>query len=153
MKRRFENGRLFIILAAPILSVPVGYLFITTESVVTAYVCSFFFSMFSPMWTGPAASTLNDLVLPRMRALASAFYIMMITFIGLALGPYLIGFVSDSLVNSGAESGAALQGAMIYALGMFGLATIFILAAFYFLPNDEATRQARAQAAGEAGPD
>ena len=148
-KGRFTNGRLVIIMAVPILSMPTAYLFLTTENVVTAYVCSFFFSLFSPMWTGPAATTLNDLLLPRMRALSSAFYIMMITFIGLALGPYLIGYVSDGLASSGAESGAALQQAMVYALGMLGIASFFVIAAFKSLPNDEATRMDRARAAGE----
>jgi MFS family permease len=149
LKRRFSNGRLLVIVAVPILATPFAYVFVTTENVITAYVCSFFFSMFSPMWTGPAATTLNDLLLPRMRALSSAFYIMMITFIGLALGPYLIGYVSDGIASSGADSGAALQQAMIYALAMLGIASIFIIAAFRFLPSDEATRIERARAAGE----
>jgi MFS family permease len=150
LKRRFINGRLIVILVAPILSAPFAYVFVTTENTITAYICSFFFSMFSPMWTGPAATTLNDLLLPRMRALSSAFYIMMITFIGLALGPYLIGYVSDGIMSSGVESGDALQRAMVYALGMLGVAGVFIVAAFGFLPRDEATRLDRARAAGEA---
>lgn len=149
LKQRFVNGRLFVILAVPLLSAPVAYLFITTEHVVTAYLCSFLFSIFSPMWTGPGATTLNDLLLPRMRAISSAFYIMMITFIGLALGPYLIGYVSDGITSSGAESGDALRLAMTYTLAMFGLATFFIVAAFKFLPGDEVSRMDRAAAAGE----
>jgi len=149
LKRRFVNGRLVVMLAVPILAVPTGYVFVTTENVITAYVSSFFFSMFSPMWTGPGATTLNDLLLPRMRALSSAFYILMITFIGLALGPYLIGYVSDGIASSGAASGEALRQAMVYALGMLSIASLFIIAAFKFLPNDEATRMDRARAAGE----
>jgi len=84
-----------------------------------------------------------------MRALSSAFYIMMITFIGLALGPYLIGYVSDFIGASGTESGRALQQAMTYALGMLGIATLFTIAALRFLPGDEASRLDRARAAGE----
>jgi MFS family permease len=149
LKSRSVSGRLYVILAAPILSMPAGYIFVTTENVVTAYICSFFFSMFSPMWTGPAATTLNDLLLPRMRALSSAFYIMMITFIGLALGPYMIGFVSDSLAAPGADAGESLGRAMTYALGMLGIAVAFVLVAIRTLPDDEATRLDRARAAGE----
>ena len=78
---------------------------------------------------------------------------MMITFIGLALGPYLIGYVSDGIAASGAESGDALRQAMVYALGMFGFASVFIVAALMFLPSDEATRMDRARAAGEVGLD
>ncbi len=149
LKNRFPNGRLVVILAAPILSMPAAFIFITTENATTAYISSFLFSMFAPMWTGPSATTLNDLLLPRMRALSSAFYIMMITFIGLALGPYLIGYVSDGSTSDGMESGEALRQAMLYALGMLGVASLFTLAAFKFLPKDEATRLDRARAAGE----
>ncbi len=39
--------------------------------------------------------------MPRMRGTASAFYILMITFIGLALGPYSIGKLSDALAQGG----------------------------------------------------
>ena len=49
------------------------------------------------MWIGPGASTVQDLVLPRMRATASAAYLLVVTFIGLALGPYTIGRLSVAL--------------------------------------------------------
>jgi hypothetical protein len=39
---------------------------------------------------------------------------------------------------------------MVYALAMLGVASIFIIAAFSFLPGDEASRLERARAAGEA---
>ena len=101
------------------------------------------------MWTGPGAGTVNDLLMPRMRAIASTFYIMMITFIGLALGPYLIGFVSDRIGSSTGDTAEALRQAMVYALFMFIVAGGFVLAAMKFLPGDEATRLERAKAAGE----
>ena len=47
------------------------------------------------MWIGAGASTVQDLVLPRMRAVASAFYLLVLTFVGLALGPYTVGQLSD----------------------------------------------------------
>jgi len=152
LRRRFVNGRLFVIAAVPVLSLPFVFGFLTTDSPIVAYVCSFFFSIFSPMWTGPSASTLNDLVMPRMRAIASAFYIMMITFIGLALGPYLIGYVSDSISVATGDSSEALRQAMIYSLIMFFVAGSFIVAALKFLPGDEAGRLDRVRAAGEANP-
>ena len=150
LRRRYVNGRLIVIAAVPILSVPFVYVFLTTDSAVVAYVASFFFSMFAPMWTGPGASTVNDLLMPRMRAIASAFYIMMITFIGLALGPYLIGYVSDGIGTATGDSAEALRQAMIYSLSMFLVASVFIIAALKFLPADESSRLERAKAAGEA---
>jgi hypothetical protein len=77
------RGRLYVALGSVIFSLPLAIGVLATEDLVTAYVLNFFVSMFAPMWLGPGASTVNDLVLPRMRAIASAFYIMMITVIGL----------------------------------------------------------------------
>ncbi len=92
---RTVNARIYVGLAVPILATPFALGFLLAENAWVAYACSFGFSIFSPMWIGAAASTVNDLVMPRMRALASAYYILMNTFIGLALGPYGIGRLSD----------------------------------------------------------
>ncbi|MBV1905565.1 MAG: MFS transporter [Pseudomonadales bacterium] len=149
LRRSTINGRLIVIAGVPVLSAPCAYVFLTTENTVTAYTFFFLYSLFSPMWTGCGATTVNDLLMPRMRAISSAFYILMITFIGLALGPYLVGYVSDSIGQSGVMSGEALRQSMIFSLWMFALAGVFILASFRFLARDEATRIERAKAAGE----
>jgi len=149
LRRRHGNGRLYVGLAVPLLAAPFGFVFVSTDNLIVAYVCNFFFSVFSPMWTGPAASTVNDLVMPRMRAVASAFYILMITFIGLALGPYLIGLVSDSLIGTGVDDADALREAMLWALIMLGVSALFLMLAMRSLPGDEASRLQRARLAGE----
>jgi MFS family permease len=53
--------------------------------------------MFSSAWVGAAIATLQDLVLPRMRATAGATYILGTTMVGLALGPYFAGKMADVL--------------------------------------------------------
>jgi MFS family permease len=93
------------------------------------------------MWIGVGAATVQDLVLPRMRATASAFYLLVITFVGLALGPYSIGLVSDRLGD--------LRLAMLAALAANGVALVLVLLSARTLERDEATRRARARAAGE----
>ena len=84
---------------------------------------------------------MQDLVLPRMRAVASAFYIMVITFVGLALGPYTIGRLSDVLGD--------LRLAMMVGLLANGFALIFLWLASRHLAGDEETLHERARAAGE----
>jgi MFS family permease len=108
------------------------------------------FSILSPAWIGSGASTVNDLVMPRMRATASAYYVLMNTFVGLALGPYLIGQISDLYFAAGVASGEALQTAMTWGLVMFGVAGAFLVAATRHLGADETSRLQRAQALGEA---
>ena len=149
--RRFTPGaRLLVGLAVPGLAAPFGLGFLYTDSVWIAYACSFAFSIFSPMWVGAAASTVNDLVMPRMRALASAYYLLMNTFIGLALGPYLIGQVSDVYIAGGMDSGPALRQAMSWGLGVLVVSLVFLLAALRYLRHDEDSRLARARSYGEA---
>ena len=53
-----------------------------------------FAHMFASAWVGAAVATLQDLVLPRMRATAGATYILGTTMVGLALGPYFAGKMS-----------------------------------------------------------
>jgi MFS family permease len=150
LRARTANARLVVGLAVPILSGPFAIWFLTTDNVWIAYACSFAFSIFSPMWVGAAASTVNDLVMPRMRALASAYYILMVTFIGLALGPYLMGQVSDIYINAGLGEGDALRRAMMWGCAMLGVSMIFLLGAVRFLALEEDNRLDRAQALGEA---
>ena len=87
-------------------------------------------------------STIQALVLPRMRGSATAVYILSITLLGLALGPFTVGFVSDA-------TGDLRQGLAV-ALLMNLAATAFIGFAAYFIEADEGTLLERARAAGES---
>jgi MFS family permease len=149
LRSRSINARLWVGIAAPLLSVPIGWEFVTTASVPIAYACSFLFSIVSPMWLGPSAGTVNDLVMPRMRAMASAFYLLMVTFIGLALGPFTIGQLSDAFAASGMSPADALRQAMLWGLTPLGAAVIFLMLALRYLGSDETSRLDRARAAGE----
>ena len=140
LKARSSNARLWVGIIAVALSVPSGLLFLLTDHAWVAYLASFLFSTTSPMWLGGAASTVNDLVLPHMRATASAYYILMLTFIGLALGPFMIGQISDSYIVEGLAAGAALRNAMMWSLVMFAASLALLLLATRYLPGDEAAR-------------
>jgi len=149
-KARSPNGRLWIGALTIALSVPSGLWMLHTKSLVLAYVLNFVFSLVSPLWIGAGASAVNELVLPRLRALASAFYLLVLTFVGLALGPYTMGKVSDVLARGGAAPGEALRSAMTLGMGMFAVSGVALLLAARFLPGEEASRLERARAAGEA---
>jgi MFS family permease len=137
------EGRLYVGIAGALLPIPVAWWMLTTPSVTTAYVLNFPLSVFASMWIGVGVSTVQDLVLPRMRAVASAFYILVVTFIGFALGPYCIGELSDELGD--------LAAAMRYSLVVNLVSAVILWRALYTLPRDESTLLARARAAGEAG--
>ncbi len=131
-------------------SVPFGLGLLHAPTVELAYLCNFAFTIVSPLWVGPAATTVNELVLPRMRAIASAFYLLIVTFIGLALGPYAVGKVSDVFASGGAESGQALRSAMQLGLAPFALSAVLFALAWSRVGAAEASKLERARAVGEA---
>jgi MFS family permease len=68
------------------------------------------------MYLGPCAAHVNSLAPPRMRALASSFYIATLVFVGLAVGPYVIGRLSDLFAAHGASPAQALRGGFVWSL-------------------------------------
>ena len=134
-------ARLYIGLVVTVAPVPFAIWMLATGSTTTAYVLNFVVSVGAGMWIGPAAASVQDLVLPRMRAVASASYILVITFVGLALGPYTVGRISVATGD--------LPFAMMLAFSANAGAFVFLLLATRHLPRDETTREERAIAAGE----
>jgi len=142
-RRRTPNGRLYVALLTTILPVPFALITLTTSNLTLACITYFPQSLCGALWSGAAVSTIQELVLPRMRALASAAYLLMVTFVGLALGPYAIGRLSGAV--------GSLRAAMLIGLSANAVALLFGLLAARHLPQDEATTLARARAAGEPG--
>ena len=149
LRRYTPRGRMYVGYLTIALMVPGGLAFLYAESVWVAYVASFFFSIASPLWVAIPPATVNDLVLPRMRALASAFYIVMPTFLGLALGPYLMGYASDIFFGQGMDEASSLRIAMLLSLFILIPSAILIFIASRHLEADENSRIERARAAGE----
>jgi MFS family permease len=141
-RRHDPRGRIFVNMASVTLAAPATWFIFTTDSVSAFYWVFPFAHMLGAMWVGAAVATLQDLVLPRMRATAGATYILGTTMVGLALGPYFAGKVADV-----AESLRA---------GIFALYLIVPLTLLGLwlgsrrLEELESTRVERARAVGEA---
>ncbi len=148
-KLRYANGRLYVVFIGVALTIPSILLMLYTDSIVVALWMNFVYHIPITMFVGIPPATTSDLVLPRMRAVASAFYLLMNTLIGLALGPYFIGQLSDLFAEAGRDGADALRLAMLSALGIFVLTIAFVLLAMRYLPRDEASRLERAGALGE----
>lgn len=140
-RRHHPAGRLFVAMLSSAMSVPVALWLFTTENVTLAYVLTFPLWLLNAMWVGCGAATVQDLVLPRMRASASAAYTLFLTLIGLAMGPYVIGRVSVALGD--------LRSAILWALLVNAIAFGFAILAARYITHDEATLHQRARAAGE----
>jgi len=101
------------------------------------------------MWVGLAATTVSDLVLPRMRAIAGAFYLLVLSMIGLALGPYTVGKISDVFQLQGQSEGDALRLAFTVALVFLVIPLVTFVLASRYLPEDESSKIDRARELGE----
>ncbi len=150
LKSRMPNGRLLIGYFAVFGTVPLVLWMITTESLMLAFALNFLYHIPSASWPGIPPSTATDLVMPRMRAVAGAYYILVNTFIGLAIGPYAMGKLSDFYLGTGMNPAESLQTAIITSLLIFVVTLVFLTLAWRHLPGDEASRLSRARELGEA---
>ncbi|MEM7016562.1 MAG: MFS transporter [Pseudomonadota bacterium] len=148
-KQRHPAGRLIIGYIAVFGTAPLVLWMIYTESLMMAFFLNFAHHLFSACWPGIPPSTAADLVMPRMRAVAGAYYILVNTFIGLALGPYFMGLLSDGFAAGGMESAESLQAAIACSMLMFIVTLACLTLAWRNLPKDEASRLERAQSYGE----
>jgi MFS family permease len=142
-RRRHPAGRLFVGMLAATLPLPFAIWLFNTTDPRLAFLLNIPMWLTASLWSGCGPATVQDLVLPRMRAVASAGYLLMLTLVGLALGPYLIGRLSLALGN--------LRQAILLSLSASGLALLCGAMAARRLAHDEASVLARARAAGEWG--
>ncbi|MDE0884909.1 MAG: MFS transporter [Myxococcota bacterium] len=150
LKTRFPSGRMVLGYICILGVVPLLLLLLYTESMVLAFWINFFLTIPAACGASVPPTTASDLVMPRMRAVAGAYYILVNTFVGLALGPYAIGQISDVLNRGGMNDADALRSAIGLSMLIFIPALFFLYLAQKHLPEDEASRLDRAHSLGES---
>lgn len=142
LRARLPAGRILVIMfgiLAPALPIWIGF---TTEDAFTFYLMNFLAGMFGAAALGAAAATTQDLVLPRMRGTATAAFFLSTTLVGLALGPYMVGQISD-LTGS-------MRTGVLSILAVVPVSMALLIYAYRALPRAEGTIASRAAEAGEA---
>lgn len=140
-RRRSVAGRVYFCLAAAGAALVNGLTLFTVTDTGLFYFLFFPFMVFSTAWLGPGTSTVQDLVLPRMRATGAAMYFLTTTFIGAGLGPYTVGRLSLALGDLGA--------AILISLGILALAAVFFTLAARHMGDAETSMGGRVKRAGE----
>ena len=140
---RNPAGRLFVLLFGLVAPLPVAYWLFTTSSLETFLVLAFVAQLLTSSALGASAAASQALVLPRMRGVATATFFLATTLVGLALGPYLAGYVSAR--NDGDLSAGVLSTLWIAPIGL-----VLIIAAIKLVPAASASLLDKARAAGEA---
>lgn len=141
LRRGNPAGRLLVVIFGAIVPLPFVVMAFTASSTTILYVALGLAQVTASCALGAAAATTQDLVLPRMRGTATATFFIGTTLMGLAMGPYLAGRISTL-------SGSLSIG-MLSLLVTVPLTLGCAIAAYRLVPAAEATREARARAAGE----
>ena len=150
LRAKYINGRLYVGFMVIAIAIPTGLGLLFTESLKMSYLYYSIFQIATPLWVGIAPTTVSDLVLPRMRGVTGAFYILMVSMLGLALGPYTIGKLSDIFYTNGYSEAVALKHALAWGLTALSITFVALIASCYYLPKEEPTKLERAKALGES---
>jgi MFS family permease len=140
-RRQTPTGRLRVGLLNAVLAIPICLMMLWASDLTVALCLAFVLNVVGSLWLGPGLSTVQDLVLPRMRGQASAAFLLVNALIGFALGPYVMGRLSVALGDLRIGVSLGLAG---YAIG-----ALLLVRAMRTFAADESSRHERARAAGE----
>lgn len=97
LAKRDQRWWMWVPAAGALLGVPFAVVAYLTSNVWVSLVFLFIPGMMASTFPGPSYATTQRLVGLNMRATASAFVLFIVTMIGLGLGPFIIGLISDAL--------------------------------------------------------
>jgi MFS transporter, Spinster family, sphingosine-1-phosphate transporter len=83
---------LFAMAVSPVMSFWVYY----APDATSFYLRFILYSLILTGWMPPLYAIMYDQVLPRMRGITTSVYLLSMTIIGLGIGPYLVGMISDA---------------------------------------------------------
>jgi MFS family permease len=129
LKARRPSGRIEVGLLSAVATVPLYYSLVRAPSLGAAFVFFLLLVAGVSLWIGAGATSINELVPARMRSTASAVYMLMTAFAGFALGPFVIGRVSDLLAHRGLAPARALGNAMFLSTSVLLISVVLLLRA------------------------
>lgn len=137
------RGRVWLTLASLGISPLFGLWTYSAPDVTSFYLRFSIYSLILTLWLPPIYSLMYDLVLPRMRGITSSVYIIVSTLLGLGMGPYFVGIVSD---RTGGDLGVAIM-----SINFNGpIIVLLLLIVLTRINRDEASMLSRARAGGES---
>lgn len=140
LRTRNPSGRILVVMfgiVAPVIPIWIGF---TTTNAALFYTMNFLAGLFAATALGAAAATTQDLVLPRMRGTATASFFLATTLVGLAIGPYMVGQVS--------ELTGSMRVGVLSIIAVAPVSLCLLIYAYRVLPDAERTVQERASRLG-----
>lgn len=136
------RGRIWLTLFSLGVSPLFGIWTYSADSALAFYLRFTLYSIILTAWMPPVYSLIYDLVLPRMRGIASSTYIIVSTLLGLGMGPYFVGIVSD---RNGGNLAQAIMSVNVVSPGIIVILLILLMR----INRDESTVIERAREGGE----
>lgn len=96
LARRYVAGRMLVPCIPLIGAIPLLMIGYSTGSSTLFLLCNFLANAATASALGACAAASQALVLPRMRGTATAIFLLGATLIGLGLGPFVAGYISES---------------------------------------------------------
>ena len=121
LQRTRNDARQLVAIAGLSLAVPAAIAFISAPNMTILVGSLSVFVFSSSVWYGLGPAIATDLVPPAKRGLSSAFYLILISLLGVGLGPYSIGALSDQLSAAGNPPADALRTAMLVCIAFAAL--------------------------------
>ncbi|WP_353226751.1 MFS transporter [Novosphingobium sp.] len=140
--RHGAGGRVMLVALSLGVSPFVAMAVYTSPDPATFYLRFTLYSVILTMWLPPLYAVLYEQVLPRMRGQTAALYILLMTILGLGIGPYWVGMVADRTHGN-------LGTAILSVNGLSPVIVIALLALWRRADRDAAGALGRACAAGE----
>jgi len=134
---KFSGSRLSAYLVIPgtalLISLPIYFVSMSITAGTMAFVLLGIASALGAMWYGPVWAVTQNLVPPGMRAMAPAILLFIINIIGLGIGPFAVGALSDYFTAE--YGGGALR------IAILAIAALIVPAAALFLLGARSIRK------------
>lgn len=137
-----QRGMVWLVLGALAISPFFGIWTYSAESTGDFYLRFVIYSLILTLWLPPAYALMLGLVLPRMRGITFSTYMIIQTLLGLGLGPYFVGIISD-------QNGGDLAQAIISVNIVCPFIVVLLGIVLWRFRKDEASILERARAGGE----
>ena len=95
--KRDRRWPLWLLALCFAITVPASLIFFLVHNFALAMVMTLLTTVVGSLWVAPSYAIVQNLAGPHMRAIAAAIFMMIVNIVGLGLGPYLTGVLSDYL--------------------------------------------------------
>ena len=139
--RRDARWYAWVSAIAAFAALPCGAGFMLLGSPIAAVLCYAPQIFATALYNGPIYAMNQGLAKPRMRAMAVALHLFIVSILGGGIGPWLVGRGSDALRASEGELGIRFALFGVFGVGMLGAGIFYLLAARTLARDFEAAKE------------